>query len=284
MNRFPSSEKVNMLKERYPEGSRILLENMEDSYAPVPAGTRGTVDFVDDAGQLHMKWDNGRTLAVVPGVDSFRKLTEKEHAAEQRDGKYSYTLHIHRYDRYLQFNSLKELQDELKRYFSPRELASGIVERLTDFKNKNEDGYYRNAFQDFEVCCYENELNVSSEFKFILTARSMWNDNISQRSSFLDEAYYSFEEAQDRCREFQKSLASHMIAGIEEVCFASGSSSVKTGSYWELHRGQFEKKTDVVNKKSPLEDIIESATIRSEVSSKSKETVRVVSEKSEHEF
>ena len=65
-------------KELFPAGTRVVLLGMEDSYAPVPKGTRGTVDFVDDFGQIHMKWDNGRTLAIVPQVDSFRKLNEVE--------------------------------------------------------------------------------------------------------------------------------------------------------------------------------------------------------------
>ena len=33
----------------YPPGTRILLEHMDDKFA-VPDGTRGTVDYVDDAG------------------------------------------------------------------------------------------------------------------------------------------------------------------------------------------------------------------------------------------
>jgi hypothetical protein len=32
----------------------------------------------DDAGQLHMKWDNGCTLALVPGVDSFARINKPE--------------------------------------------------------------------------------------------------------------------------------------------------------------------------------------------------------------
>ena len=66
----------------YPPDTRIELVHMEDNWA-VPPGTRGTVDFVDDARQIHMKWDNGRTLAIVPQVDKFRKLTQQELLEEQ---------------------------------------------------------------------------------------------------------------------------------------------------------------------------------------------------------
>lgn len=71
-------------KEQYPPGTRLLLLSMEDPYAPVESGTRGTVKAVDDMGQIHMLWDNGRTLALVPGEDSFRTLTESELAQEAR--------------------------------------------------------------------------------------------------------------------------------------------------------------------------------------------------------
>ena len=67
----------------YPPGSRILLYQMTDPYAPVPSGTRGTVRYVDDAGQLGVVWDNGRSLSLIPGEDSFRKLTQQEVAQEQ---------------------------------------------------------------------------------------------------------------------------------------------------------------------------------------------------------
>ena len=77
------SRYADRIQSQYPEGTRIYLENMNDPHAPVPPGTRGTVDFVDDAGQIHMKWDNGKTLAIVPSEDSFRKLTEEEIAEEQ---------------------------------------------------------------------------------------------------------------------------------------------------------------------------------------------------------
>ena len=71
------------MKGNYPPGTRIMLLSMDDPYAPVPEGTKGTVVHVDDAAQIHMKWDNGRTLAIVPGEDSFRKLTDEEIAEEE---------------------------------------------------------------------------------------------------------------------------------------------------------------------------------------------------------
>ena len=48
---------VDFIKEQYPPGTRIRLNAMDDPYAPILPGTEGEVDFVDDAGQLHMKWD-----------------------------------------------------------------------------------------------------------------------------------------------------------------------------------------------------------------------------------
>ena len=67
---------------KYPPGTRILLLGMEDPHHPVPPGTRGTVDHVDDGGTIHMKWDNGRTLALIPGVDSFSRLPSPKEKAE----------------------------------------------------------------------------------------------------------------------------------------------------------------------------------------------------------
>lgn len=52
---------------------------MQDDYA-VPSGMTGTVDYVDDEGQIGMSWDNGRTLSLIYGVDSFSIIDEKQKA------------------------------------------------------------------------------------------------------------------------------------------------------------------------------------------------------------
>lgn len=45
------------MRTHYPPGTRVQLLRMDDPYAPVPSGTRGTVTHVDDMGQLQMRWD-----------------------------------------------------------------------------------------------------------------------------------------------------------------------------------------------------------------------------------
>ena len=64
---------IEKLRSEYPEGCRVVLNSMDDFYAP-PEGTKGSVLMVDDRGQIHVKWDNGSTLAVVPEVDSISKI------------------------------------------------------------------------------------------------------------------------------------------------------------------------------------------------------------------
>ena len=71
-------------KKLYPPGTRIELIHMNDPHAPVPAGTRGTVKFVDSMGTIFPEWDNGRSLGVVPSEDSFRKLTQEEIETENQ--------------------------------------------------------------------------------------------------------------------------------------------------------------------------------------------------------
>lgn len=92
-NRMGEMEGVNLditkraqrYKSAYPPGTRILLLHMGDDPQPVEDDMRGTVRFVDDIGTVHCAFDNGRSLGLVPGADSFRTLTEMELAEEQHE-------------------------------------------------------------------------------------------------------------------------------------------------------------------------------------------------------
>lgn len=85
MRGFPTREQVERLREVYPPGTRVRLHSMNDPYAPVPAGTEGTVQAVDDAGQLLMRWDNGRGLSLIPGVDGFSVISRPEQAQKETE-------------------------------------------------------------------------------------------------------------------------------------------------------------------------------------------------------
>ena len=71
--RYPGREIIEKLKQEYPVGTRVILLKMDDCQAP-PIGTKGTVQGVDDAASLLVKWDNGCGLNVVYGVDEVETL------------------------------------------------------------------------------------------------------------------------------------------------------------------------------------------------------------------
>jgi hypothetical protein len=64
-------------------GDRVRLEHTTDEFTDLPAGTYGTVVFVDDTGTVHVRWDTGHQLGLVPGVDRWQRIpTVTPHAEE----------------------------------------------------------------------------------------------------------------------------------------------------------------------------------------------------------
>lgn len=62
------------LRDTFPAGTRVCLEHMDDVQAP-PKDTCGTVEHIDDAGQIHVRWDNGSGLALLFMKDKFTVLS-----------------------------------------------------------------------------------------------------------------------------------------------------------------------------------------------------------------
>lgn len=63
-------EKIQALRAKYPNGTRIRMIEMDDP-DPIQPGEVGTINGVDGVGTLLVDWDNGRTLGVLVGVDQF---------------------------------------------------------------------------------------------------------------------------------------------------------------------------------------------------------------------
>ena len=67
---------VERLREQFPKGTKVKCIHMNDPYHPVPSGTIGEVDHVDDGVTIHTRWQNGFSLGLIPGEDLFQKVSE----------------------------------------------------------------------------------------------------------------------------------------------------------------------------------------------------------------
>ena len=119
---------VEKLREMYPEGTKIILQEMQGE-SQMPYGLKGTVTHVDDAGQIHMRWENGSSLALNVEVDTFKKIEPKEKISVVlvEPGKYP---------------KLVEIEDTLE---AMQETVDGYIEEYMPFDDEvaivcNEEG------------------------------------------------------------------------------------------------------------------------------------------------
>ena len=68
-----TQKELERLRQQYPKGTRLKLISMEDPQG-VPEGTVGEVEIVVDIGQIHVRWETGSGLALIPEVDRFQKV------------------------------------------------------------------------------------------------------------------------------------------------------------------------------------------------------------------
>ena len=61
-------------------GKRIKLLSMPNDPDPIPIGSEGLVEMVgsefDNTTQIFVKWDNGRSLILLGGLDEFQVVDE----------------------------------------------------------------------------------------------------------------------------------------------------------------------------------------------------------------
>ena len=71
---FPNEHEIATLRQKYPHGTKLRLIRMVDDPNPIKPGTVGEVDYIDDAGNIHMIWRDGGSLSLIPGADEFEVL------------------------------------------------------------------------------------------------------------------------------------------------------------------------------------------------------------------
>lgn len=79
---FPSESYLEQLRKKYPVGTKLQLISMRNETYPVLPGTVGEVTHIDDAGSIHMRWENGSSLALIPEIDSFQTVSEAKNKAK----------------------------------------------------------------------------------------------------------------------------------------------------------------------------------------------------------
>ena len=70
-------KEIERLRKKYPEGTNVRLFSMTGE-PQMQEGLMGTVRFVDDIGSIHVNWENGSTLALIPDEDDFEIVREQQ--------------------------------------------------------------------------------------------------------------------------------------------------------------------------------------------------------------
>lgn len=86
-----NNAQLEHLRLSYPPSTVVQLISMEGE-ARMPSGMTGVVALVDDAAQIHVDWQNGSSLALMSGLDDFKRMSvparektpAKEHTAPQK--------------------------------------------------------------------------------------------------------------------------------------------------------------------------------------------------------
>ena len=238
---------VNFIKEQYPPGTRIRLNSMKDPYHPILPGTEGEVDFVDDEGQIFMKWDNGRTLPLAPGEDSFTVLPPKLSTLklympltadlyernEYGDFDDSSTL--------LEGSELRGYQDQitaaLVKNRMPEETERGLMhwyDEVDSVNTKVRTAVFTVEERDRQLwgvaeCRVTGELSDTEleTLKEYLTGQASdgWGEGFEQREISVDdggELYVHFWNSDEWSIQTEQELFSPKLAdGLPELCFST---------------------------------------------------------------
>ena len=71
------ADKTAFFKEKYPAGTRICVDCVDDESSPIKPDSYGEVLEVDDNAVLHVKFDDGRVLEVDPREVTFFKVAKE---------------------------------------------------------------------------------------------------------------------------------------------------------------------------------------------------------------
>lgn len=58
-------------------GQRVRAIQINDAYATIKSGECGTIKFIDDLETIHVQWDSGSNLGIIPEIDQFEIIAHQ---------------------------------------------------------------------------------------------------------------------------------------------------------------------------------------------------------------
>ena len=68
------NSELEKIKKEFPLGSTVELVKFEDPYTTLPIGMHGTVESIDDAGQIRVNW-NGKKSGLGFMADELKRIS-----------------------------------------------------------------------------------------------------------------------------------------------------------------------------------------------------------------
>lgn len=182
------------LQQIYPAGTLIKLEKMEGE-PHMYSGLRGIVSFIDDAGQIHMSWDNGSSLALNPGVDSFEKI-EQISVLLVEPGKHPEIIKID--------NALRAMQ----------QVVEGLIEVYQPFEDNaivicNEEGKFNGMYPNRAIYSGDGRMEDVIFGPFFICSESEDGDFKSLSDDLMKKYKEMFEIPEMFYTDFDGALVSY---------------------------------------------------------------------------
>ena len=252
-----SKERLAAMRERHPAGTRITLQSMNDPYSRLRPGDTGTLVLIDDIGTYHVKWDNGSSLGLIPGEDSFSCEPPEQHelklwmpltaSLESWDGPSDLEVELDGYD-LAPYEG--EIQEALENDVDEAEQERGLMHWYHGSDSVNQK--VTSAFFNVELrggrlwgvadCTVSGEL-TPEELKTLKEyisgqASDGWGESFEQHEIHIDdgELYVHLWNSRNwDIRTEEEGLAVRFAPGLPEKCFSVLSS---TGELILLKRGE----------------------------------------------